>query len=87
MRPGWVEYLGGFRKKTLRKFHENSLRAFPFLDTTREAFQLAADLLVECPRLGAGDAIIAATAISNGAALLTLDKGFFPLAKIGLRLL
>ena len=82
----WVEYLGGFRKESLRKFHEDSLKNFPFLETKREAFHLAAGLLAEHPRLGAGDAIIAATAISNEAALLTLDKDFLALNVAGLEL-
>lgn len=82
----WVEFLGGFRKQAVRKFHEKSLINFPFLETTRQAFHMAADLLGDYPHLGAGDAIIAATAMVNDAALLTLDKDFFSLSKSGLRL-
>ncbi|MCC6273114.1 MAG: PIN domain-containing protein [Deltaproteobacteria bacterium] len=82
----WIEYLGGFRNEGMRKFHENALTAFPFLETTKEAFHLAADLLADHPRLGAGDAIIAATAISNEASLLSLDRDFHSLTRIGLRL-
>ncbi|HEX5035341.1 MAG TPA: PIN domain-containing protein [bacterium] len=82
----WVEYLGGFRKEELRRYHEAALGNFPFLETSRSAFRLAANLLAAHPRLGAGDAIIAATAISNGSPLLTLDKDFLPLSKEGLEL-
>jgi predicted nucleic acid-binding protein len=82
----WVEYLGGYRKEALRKFHETALKSFPFLETPRGAFNLAANLLADYPRLGAGDAIIAATAIVHDAPLLTLDKDFLPLAKRGLEL-
>lgn len=54
--------------------HENSLRAFPFIETTRRAYGIAADLLAKYPRLGPGDAIIGATAIDGGCPLLTLDR-------------
>ncbi|KAB2841448.1 PIN domain-containing protein [bacterium] len=46
----------------------------------------ANDVSADHPRLGAGDAIIAATAISNQASLLSLDKDFHSLTRIGLRL-
>jgi len=80
----WVEYLGGFRKEADRKTHEKSLRSFPFLETTREAYEKAAHLLAKHPRLGAGDAIIAATALMTKASLFTLDKDFQELALEGL---
>jgi len=82
----WVEYLGGFRKEALRKVHGAALKHFPFLETGRGAFELAANWLADHPPLGAGDAIIAATAMVNDAALLTLDKDFLPLQKLGLEL-
>lgn len=82
----WVEYLGGFRKEEMRKEHEKALRAFPFLPTARETFEFAAHLLAKHPHLGAGDAIIAATAMKNRASLFTLDKDFSPLKKEGLEL-
>ena len=83
----WVEFIGGFRRTTDRRRFERWLRAFPFLETTRPAFERAGRLLAGYPRLGAGDAIIAATAITNRAALLTLDGAFAALAGEGLELL
>lgn len=83
----WVEFLGGFRKPEERKHFEKSFRAFPFVETTLKAFQLAADCLARHPKLGSGDAIIAATAITTECPLMTLDKDFQPLEKEGLKLL
>lgn len=82
----WVEYLGGFRKEVERRQHEQSLRSFPFLETSREAFEMGADLLAKHPRLGSGDAIIAATAITNKFPLFTLDRDFSVLNAEGLDL-
>lgn len=82
----WVELLGGFRDRSIRSDYEEKLRAFPFLETTRTAYDLATDLLAAHPRLGAGDAIIAATAISSGASLWTADRDFQELSSDGLRL-
>jgi len=82
----WVEFLGGFRDRSLRSEYEEKLRAFPFLETTRTAYDLAANLLAAHPRLGAGDAIIAATAISSDASLWTADRDFHELMSDGLRL-
>lgn len=82
----WVEFLGGFRKAAEREAYQSQLRAFPFLEATRGTYDVAVELLAAHPRLGAGDAIIAATAISNHAPLLTLDDGFSALVKHGLRL-
>ena len=82
----WVEFLGGFRDRSIRSEYEEKLRAFPFLETTRTAYDLAADLLASHPRLGAGDAIIAATAISSDASLWTADRDFQELTSDGLRL-
>src|SRR3954468_8902449 len=65
----WVEFLGGFRDRSIRSAYEEKLRAYPFLETTKAAFELTADLLAAHPRLGAGDAIIAATAISSDVTL------------------
>src|ERR1043165_5212521 len=72
----WVEFLGGFRNRSIRSAYEEKMRAFPFLETTRAAYDLAANLLAAHPRLGAGDAIIAATAISSAASLWTTDRDF-----------
>ncbi len=80
----WVEYLGGFRKEGERRKHEKALKEFPFLETSRSAFDQAADLLAQYPFLGYGDAIIAATAIDRKTPLFTLDKGFRKLAPEGL---
>ena len=82
----WVEFLGGFRDPVMRSAYEEKLRAYPFLETTRAAFDLAAGLLAAHPRLGAGDAIIAATAISSGVPLWTADRDFHELTSDGLRL-
>ncbi|MBI4373399.1 MAG: PIN domain-containing protein [Deltaproteobacteria bacterium] len=82
----WVEYLGGFRKEPDRREHERSLGKFPFLETTRTAYERAAALLAFHPRLGPGDAIIAATAIDSRSPLFTLDRDFFRLASEGLEL-
>lgn len=82
----WVEFLGGFREQSIREAYEEKLRAYPFLETTRAAYDLAAGLLAGHPRLGAGDAIIAATAITADAALWTADRDFDDLLGRGLRL-
>jgi predicted nucleic acid-binding protein len=82
----WVEFLGGFRDESIRIGYEEKLRAYPFLETTREAYELAARLLSAHPRLGAGDAVIAATAITSDALLWTVDGDFDELAVHGLRL-
>jgi predicted nucleic acid-binding protein len=80
----WVEFLGGFRKQAQRMDYQSKLRAYPFLETTRAAYDLAAELLAAHPRLGAGDAIIAATAIATESALFTTDRDFDVLTKQGL---
>ena len=82
----WVEFLGGFRDQAVRSAYAEKLRAYPFLDTAREAYDLAANLLAGHPRLGAGDAIIAAAAITSNAALWTADRDFDQLVTDGLRL-
>lgn len=82
----WVEFLGGFRDAALRHDYEEKLGAFPFLETTRAAYELAAGLLAREPSLGAGDAIIAATAVTADASLWTLDRDFKQLVPHGLRL-
>lgn len=82
----WVEFLGEFRKESLRREFEKKFRSFPFLETTREAYEFAARLLALHPRLGAGDAIIGATAISTKSALWTLDRDFEALISDGLEL-
>lgn len=83
----WVEYLGGFRNKEKQKIHERLLSAFPFIDTTKQAYLLAAIWLAKYPRLSAVDAIIASTAFFNKCYLLTLDKDFMILEQEGLRLI
>jgi predicted nucleic acid-binding protein len=82
----WVEFLGGFRDEALRLTFEDRLRAFPFLETSRDAYELAAEYAAIHPRLGAGDAIIAATAVTADAALWTADRDFAALEPQGLRL-
>ena len=68
------------------RVYEDQLRAYPFLETHRKAFDIAADLLASYHRLGPGDAIIAATAIANDAELWTADRDFDDLVTDGLRL-
>jgi predicted nucleic acid-binding protein len=80
----WVEFLGGFRKQSVRSDYQSKLRAYPFLETTRMAYDLAVEFLALQPRLGAGDAIVAATAIANRAALFTADSDFRALIPHGL---
>jgi len=82
----WVEYMGGFRNDLERKRYEKAFRSFPWIPTDRHAYEKAADLLARHPRLVAGDAIIAATAILNRAPLLTIDKDFSVLGSEGLEL-
>lgn len=82
----WVEFLGGFRKTAERSAYMDKLRSYVFLDTTREAYDLAAELSATHPRLGAGDVIIAATAITSRAALFTIDRDFDLLSAHGLQL-
>lgn len=82
----WVEFLGGFKQEAERERFEKSFLAFPFLETPLEAYQNAARLLAHYRKLGAGDVIIAATAIESDCELLTLDEAFRPLAREGLRL-
>jgi predicted nucleic acid-binding protein len=82
----WVELLGGFRKTAERSVYTEKLRSYVFLDTTRDAYDLAAELLAKHTRLGAGDAIIAATAITSHAALFTIDRDFDTLTAHGLQL-
>lgn len=82
----WVEFLGGFRKSELRRNYQDLMSAYPFIETSRAAYDLAVELAGAHPRLGAGDAIIAATAITAGAPLWTLDDDFGPLRGAGLDL-
>ncbi|MFO1519212.1 MAG: PIN domain-containing protein [bacterium] len=80
----WVEYLGGFRKEKERLEHEKTIKSFPFIETNRTAYEKASQLLAKYPQLGAGDAIIAATAIVSKSSLFTLDKDFLKLTSEGL---
>ena len=82
----WVEFLGGFRDRSTRTTYADRLRAYPFVETDRTAYELAAELLAAHPRLGAGDAIIAGTAITSGVALWTADTDFDDLTEAGLQL-
>lgn len=82
----WVEFLGGFKKEPERKHFEKSFLAFPFIETSVEAYQRAAVLLARYRRLGTGDVIIAATAIESDCGLLTLDQAIHALAQEGLKL-
>lgn len=81
-----VELLGGFRDRPLRAAYAEKLRAYPFVETDRPAYDLATELLAAHPRLGAGDAIVAATTIRSGAVLWSLDADFKELLADGLQL-
>ena len=82
----YVEFIGGFRKaKQHQEFGESFLQ-FPFLSTNQDIFIQAASLLSQWPRLGSGDAIIAATAMAHDVPLLTLDRDFRDLEPMGLTL-
>lgn len=81
-----VEYRGGFRDTKRRQEFGDPFFEFPFLETNRDAFHLASDLLADYPKLGSGDAIIAATAIDHQVPLLTLDQDFKLLKKVGLKI-
>jgi predicted nucleic acid-binding protein len=80
----WVEFVGGFRRTLERRGMVRGLRAFPFLPTERPAFERAAEILGRNPKLGAGDAIIAATAITARVPLFTLDGDFAAVSSEGL---
>lgn len=82
----FVEFIGGFRNAKRRAEFAKPFSDFPYLETTREMFFLAADLLGDFPRLGSGDAVIAATAMLHNEGLLTLDRDFQELESRGLRL-
>jgi predicted nucleic acid-binding protein len=81
----WVEFIGGFRNGEKRAQFADQLRAYPWLDTPRAACELAADWCASHPSLGAGDTLIAASAVINGAELMTLDSGFTALRSVGLK--
>lgn len=80
----WVEFLGGFRNRVTRASYAEKLGAFPFIESGRQTYELAADLLANHPRLGAGDAIIAATAIKADVPLWTTDNDFGDLQSLRL---
>ncbi len=82
--PVWVEFVGGFRSGPKRKHYAELLSIYPWLDTPRGAFELAATWCATHTKLGPGDAIIAATARVHGAALLTMDRDFGVLSDEGL---
>lgn len=81
-----VEFIGGFRNKEKRKEFKTAFLKFPFLETSQSAYELATELLGDFPRLGSGDAIIAATAITHDIPLLALDHDFSELVSRGLQL-
>lgn len=81
----WVEVVGGYRSQSRRKTFTAYLQAFPWLETSREAFELAAEWVAKYRNFGPGDAIIAATVLLNDATLLTADNGFRVLEPEGLR--
>lgn len=81
----WLEYIGGFRKEADRRRHAAAFKAFPFLETTREAYERAAEIVARHHlRLGPGDALVAATALTTHSPLFTLDRDFQVLVSEGL---
>jgi predicted nucleic acid-binding protein len=80
----WVELIGGFRSEPRRTANVRRLHGYPWLQTTRQAYELAAEWLARFRGIGAGDAIIAATAHLNDCPLFTIDKGFDVLRTAGL---
>lgn len=80
----WVEFVGGFRSRKVRGRIAEMLKAYPWLDSPRQVFELAADWVADYRGIGAGDAIIAATAYLNDAKLMTIDKGLLALTATGL---
>ena len=83
----WVELLGGFRNEHTRRAVREGFAEYPWLETTRQAFELAAEWVAEFRGLGAGDAIIAATSRLNNCPLFTVDRSFESLRAAGLKLL
>lgn len=82
----WLEFIGGFQRETERKAYAEFLAAFPWLETPREVYTIAAEWLARHPPLGPGDAIIASTAVAHRATLLTTDGDFSALTRYGLLL-
>jgi len=82
----WIEVVGGYRSEPRRRAFAELMRDYPWLDTPREAYELAAEWVAKYRGIGPGDALIAATVVLNQASLLTVDAGFRPLAKEGLKL-
>ena len=83
----WVELIGGFRNVARRKLVRKGLVEYAWIETSRDAFDLAANWVATYRGIGAGDAIIAATAYLNHCPLFTVDRGFKPLCAAGLELL
>lgn len=83
--PVWVEFVGGFRSPQRREEYAEMLGAYPWLDTPRHAFELAATWCATYAKVAPGEAIIAATAFVHDAALLTTDRDFGLLGAEGLR--
>jgi len=83
--PVWVEFVGGFRSGERRRRIGHLLAAYPWLETSRRAFEQAAEWCATVRGIGPGDAVIAATAREHGATLLTLDRGFLALVGGGLK--
>ena len=82
----WVELVGGFRSERRRRLVREGFEEYPWLDTTRKAYELAAEWVATVRGIGAGDAIIAATAFVNNCPLFTVDQSFQALRSAGLKL-
>lgn len=83
----WIELVGGFRNAERRRFVSERLRDYHWLETARNAYELAAEWVSTFRGIGPGDAVIAATAYLNECDLFTLDQSFNGLQKAGLKIL
>jgi len=81
--PIWAEFIGGFRSPAKRRRFEDAFGAYPWLEVTRDVFELAAQWRATRRGIGVIDAIIAATARVHGAGLLTADRSFAQFADEG----
>jgi predicted nucleic acid-binding protein len=79
--PVWVEFLGGFSSFDRRQRYQDALSGYPWLETTRETFELAAEWAGRRRGIGVIDAVIAATARVHRAGLLTTDRAFLQFAE------
>lgn len=82
----WLEFIGGYRNEDRRRRYATQLASYPWLETPREAYELAAEWVARHAGIGAGDAIIAATVKLADARLLTCDKAIAVLKREGVKI-